>query len=66
MYVEVDIWAALAHDAGTLNGQDLLASLILDDKPRSAECPLLLHHTDHVPGGRLDLQLIKTAIKGAN
>ena len=58
--VEVYIGAAFTHTCGPLYGQHLLSRLSLDDEPWGAEGPLLLHDTNHVTRGRLDLQLLQT------
>ena len=56
--VEVYVGAALAHAGGALDGKHLLAGLRLEDEPRCAEGPLLLHDPDHVARRGLNLQLL--------
>ena len=56
--VEINIRATLAATERPLNGQNLLAPLILDGKERCAEAPLLLHRADDGARGTVDLQLL--------
>ena len=46
--VEVNVGAAVAHEARALNGEDGLAALILHEEAGLAECPLLLQGSNHL------------------